>query len=122
MKIPLSFRGRWSTLFLIIYIWFGMIYSRVSYHFGGVVLIAIGYLLLCAVLFPWKIQFDQKDDEIVMAIKCFLLFACVVVVGTEVFQRYTSAKWFGSIRMGVDTFHMIKSFPIWLAFLLIKEF
>lgn len=120
MRISLTPKRKISTLLLILYIWLGAIYANVSYHLGGTILILIGYILLACVLYPWKICFREEDRALKLAIGWFLLFAVVMVAGTEIFRHYTATKTVGSITMGIDTFHMIKSFPIWLAFMLIQ--
>lgn len=120
MRISLTPKRKISTILLILYIWLGIIYARVSYHFGGTVLILVGYVLLACVLYPWRIRFQEEDRELSLAIRWFLFFACVVVAGNEIFRHYTDIKTVGSVTMGIDTFHMIKSFPIWLSFMLIQ--
>lgn len=119
MKLCLTPKGKNSTLAVILFVWLGVIQARVSYHFGGVVLVGIGYLLLAWVLYPWKIQFATDDTYLLTAIKCLFLFACVYILGTEVFQRYTRVVKLGPLQIGVESFHMIKSLPLWLSFLLI---
>lgn len=112
-----------SLLFSVCFIWLGAFNNFVSSRLGGVVYIALSFLLLLLSTDSGIISFKQEHHSMKNVAIAFFCFVVVTFLGYELFHEKSATNHFLVFDFSADGFNVFKNFPLWFTgiFLAVKE-